>query len=109
VKSYAIGYSKHCAGQGQLAQKIQVAVSQSFLRMQFLPDPSGRQRNETFGYMMYPKVSILSGKRAIQSGGTSDLMETNSFRDPCALYGGIYPTAVPLECCLIVKVASMSF
>lgn len=33
-------------------------------------------------------------------------METNSFRDPCALYGGIYPTAVPLECCLIVKVAS---
>ena len=48
---------------------------------------------------MYPKVSILSGKRAIQSGGTSsgtsELMETNSFRDPCALYGGIYPTAVP--------------
>ena len=22
-------------------------------------------------------------------------METNSFRDLCALYGGIYPTAVP--------------
>jgi hypothetical protein len=70
VKSYTIDYRKDCARREKLAKKIQVAVSKSFFANSISYRVIGTALNETFGYMVYPKVSILPGKRAIESGGT---------------------------------------
>jgi hypothetical protein len=62
VESYAIDWRKDRARREKLTKQIQVAVSKSFFADAISSRLIGTSLNETFGYTVYPKVSILSGR-----------------------------------------------